>query len=62
MISFLLAAFMLLVLLRYLKQHVVQQLQDGEAQVGENWEGTTEKRTSGGKNRRPGNSTGISST
>ena len=40
----------------------MQQLQDGEAQVGENWEGTTEKRTSGGKNRRPGNSTGISST
>ena len=29
----LLAAFMLLVLFRYLKQHVVQQLQDGEAQV-----------------------------
>ncbi|XP_045805151.1 reticulon-like protein B17 [Trifolium pratense] len=27
-------AFMLLVLFRYLKQHVVQQLQDGEAQVG----------------------------
>jgi len=26
---------MLLVLFRYLKQHVVQQLEDGEAQVGE---------------------------
>lgn len=28
-------AFMLLVLFRYLKQHVVLQLQDGKAQVGE---------------------------
>jgi beta-lactamase regulating signal transducer with metallopeptidase domain len=35
MISFLLATFMLLVLFRYLKQHVVQQLQDGEVEVGE---------------------------
>lgn len=34
-IIFFLAAFILLVLFRYLEQHVVQQLQEGEAQVGE---------------------------
>jgi hypothetical protein len=33
MISFFMAAFMLLVLFKYLKQHVVQQLQDGEEPV-----------------------------
>lgn len=43
---FLLAAFMLLVLFRYVNQHVVQQLQDGEAQVGEKEQQKKQKKES----------------